>query len=258
MIGAISITALYMIYSSKISTTAEGIWLVLIIILIRISILSGMSSYMFRQWFKQETQYLSDIPFLFGLFFLVLIFGKFLDLLSDLTFFTITDDEILFLSKVRYFIAILTLLPMIYLSIGMILYYLSLKDRYQRYKDEKIRDKTRIKILIFIVFIEIIGVILSSDITILGLLLPIFVIPSLIIIVWLFTFAYKNQRLSQVHPLILAIAFGIYLISNMSRPLSKNFLGETAAWVIFSEIIDLLIFLIIFSGLILKVKYKTN
>jgi len=260
MIAATFISTLFLIYSSKINkslNTVEGAWLLMIIILMRISILSGMAFYMVRQWFNQEAQYLSDIPFLFGMFFLFLIFGKFLDLLSDLTYYTLVDEnEALFILKVRFFIAILTLFPMMYLSIGMILYYLSLKDKYKIYKDEKTRDNTRKIILGIITIIEILAVILIPDVKTVGILLPCLVLPSLITIVWLFAFAYRRKRLSQVHPLILAIGFGIYLISNISRPLAQAFFGETPAYAIFSEIVDLLIFLVIFTGLILKVKYN--
>ncbi len=85
--------------------------------------------------------------------------------------------------------------------------------------------------------------------------MAIIVILSLIIITWMFYFAYKNQRLSQVHPLILSIGFGLYLVSQITRPLAQNLIGEIAAYIVLSEVIDLCIFIIIFIGFILNVKY---
>lgn len=262
LIGVMGIISLFIIYSSEVIDSLnniQGAWFILIIILIKIGILSGMVFYLFIQWFKQEKQYLSDIPFLFGLFFLFLIFGKFLDILFNLTFFTLDEESVLFLLKVRYFVAILTLFPMMYLSIGMIIYYLSLKERFKKLRDAKYRNKVSGIVLTIIVFIESIAIIIAPNTTILGILLPCFVVPSVITIVWIFAFAYKNKRLSQAHPLILAIGFFILLISQILRPLAQNIIGESAAYIIFVELFDLFTYiLIIFLGLILKAKYKSN
>ncbi|MFX1410428.1 MAG: hypothetical protein ACFFA6_08745, partial [Promethearchaeota archaeon] len=54
----------------------QGAFEVVLIISLRIVILSITAFYLFNKWFKQEAMYLSDIPFLLGLFFLILIFGK--------------------------------------------------------------------------------------------------------------------------------------------------------------------------------------
>ena len=220
VLGTIMITILYAINMSAIYdgyTQTEGIFEVVILILIRIFLLAGMTWVMFRKWYKQEDHYFADLPFLFGLFFFFLIFGKFLDLLFDLTFFTLEKDMVLFLLKIRFFVVILTLFPMIYLSIGMFLYNLSLKEKHEKLRVEKHRDKVRIRIIILIVLIEMIAITMAPNTTIIGILLPIFVIPSLIIIVWLFQFAYRNKRLSQVNPLILTIGFGLYLVSQLTR-----------------------------------------
>jgi len=257
--GMIGIISVYLFYSAEISesyATIKDAWSVSIIIFIRIGIISCMAFYVLRQWFNQEEQYLSDIPFLFGLFFIILIFGKLLDLLYNLTYFTLNSDEVFILIKVRFFVAILTLLSMIYLSIGMILYYLSLKERYKKYGNKQLRKEATLKILTIIIALEAVAIILAPNTTVIGILLPCFVLPSLATIVWLFAFAYKNQRLSQVHPLIIAIGFGAFLVSNILRPVAQNVLGESATYVITVEIVDILIFIIIFAGLIVKVNYR--
>ena len=261
VLGTIMITILYAINMSAIYdgyTQTEGIFEVVILILIRIFLLAGMTWVMFRKWYKQEDHYFADLPFLFGLFFFFLIFGKFLDLLFDLTFFTLEKDMVLFLLKIRFFVVILTLFPMIYLSIGMFLYNLSLKEKHEKLRVEKHRDKVRIRIIILIVLIEMIAVIMAPNTTIIGILLPVFVIPSLIIIVWLFQFAYRNKRLSQVNPLILTFGFSAYLVSQIIRPLLQHLVASAALYIIFAELIDLIIFVIIFIGFYMKANYESD
>ena len=236
----------------------DGIVGVVWIIIIRIFILSVSAAYIFSVWLKKEALYLSDLPFLFGIFFLLLVFGKSIDLLFDLTYYYYTEEDILALLKVRFIIIIFNVAPMIYLSIGMILYALSLKEKHTKYRDEKRRNKDTFILIVVISIIEIIAVILTPNIPILAMLLPLIVIPSLITIVWLFAFAYKNKRLSQVNPLILAFGFGAYLVSQITRPLLQNLLASAALYIILSEIIDLFIFIIIFIGFYLKMDYAKD
>jgi len=226
------------------------------VITIRIVILVLIATYVFRTWLKQEAQYLSDLPFLFGLFFLLLAYGKAIDLLFDLTYFYFSDDEILTLIKIRFIIIIFSVAPMVYLSIGMILYSLSLKEKNTKLTDEKRRNRDTSVIILIILIIEIVAVIITPNTTIIGILLPCIVIPSFITIVWLFTFAHKNRRLSQVNSLILAFGFGAYLISQIIRPLLQNLLGAGTFYIIIAEIIDLIIFIIIFIGFYLKANYE--
>ena len=260
VLGTIMISILYAINLEVIydGYQTKGMFEVVIVISIRILLLTGMTWTMFRKWYKQEDHYFADLPFLFGLFFFFLIFGKLLDLLFDLTFFTLEKEMVLFLLKIRFFVAILTLFPMMYLSIGMILYNLSLKEKHEKLCVEKHRDNVRNIIIIIIVLIEMIAVIMAPNTTIIGILLPVFVLPSLIIIVWLFQFAYRNKRLSQVNPLILTIGFGLYLASQLTRPFLQLIVGESTAYVIVAEIIDLFLFLFLYIGLLLKASYNQD
>ena len=210
---------------------------------------------MFHQWFKQEAQFLSDIPCLFGSFFLFLIFGKFVDLVFDLTFFTLEQETVLLLIKIRYIIIILNLIPMIFLGIEMIFYAISLKKEHKKLRNEHYRKQLAAVIIVLLVLIESIAVILSPDFSTISVLLPIIAIPSLIIIVWLFTFAYKNKSLSQINPLVVAIGFGGWTISQITRPLMQKIIGENTTYVVFAEIIDLILFIIIFIGFYLEANY---
>ena len=228
--------------------TQEGALGVVLIISSRILIVSGMAFYTFFRWFKQEEQYFSDIPFLFGLFFMFLVFGKTLDMFVAFIFFQLNASIVLVVLKIRYFIMILDFFPMIYLSSEMILFSFSLKPRYKRLTSEKERNKTSLKFITLILIIEGIAGLIAPNSIILSIYYPIIVIPSLLTIVWLFYFAYKNKRLSQVNTLILTIGFGLYLISQIIRPLAQFIIGESAVFLVFAETIDLIIFIIIFVG----------
>lgn len=261
ILGCIAVIALYANNIKAITegyNQTEGMNFVVLVISIRICVLTCMAYYVFHRWFQQEKQYFSDLPFLFGFFFTVLIFGKALDLFWDLTYYSFGNEYVLFLLKIRYFVAILTLLPMMYLSIGMILYSLSLKDKHEKLRVEKHGNKVRIKILIIIILIEMIAVILAPDPFTLGRLLPIFVIPSVATVVWLFIFAYKNKRLSQVHTKILAIGFGVLLASNLFRPLVLLYVGAGISYIVLVESVDLIVHIVIFIGFYMKIDYAIN
>jgi len=257
----IGIAGLFSIYISNLQiinrslNEIPGARIVVMIILIRMSILLGNSIYMYFRWFKQEMQYLSDIRFLFATFFLVLAFGKAIDLFFDLTYMFFNESMNLMVIKLRYLLIIFTVLPLIYLSITMILYSLSLKDRFKKFKDENFQNKVNLSIILLIILIEIILVSIVPNTNSIAILLPCVVIPSLIIIVWLFAFAYKHKRLSQVNSLVLLIGFSLYLVSQIMRPLIQAIVGENAFYVNIVELIDLIIFFIIFLGFYLDANF---
>jgi hypothetical protein len=213
---------------------------------------------MFHRWFIQEKQYLSDLPFLFGLFFLFLTYGKALDLFWDLIYSFLNQSTLLLFLKIRYFIVILTAAPMMYLSIGMILYYLSLKEKFSEFKEETRRNKFTKILLVIIILLESSAVIIAPNIPAVSILLPIIVLPSFGIIVWLFFFAYKNKALSQVNTKILAIGFGALLFSQIFRSILTVIIGPNIIYLIVVEIIDFLVFLIIIGGFITKMHYSSE
>jgi len=260
LIGITSFIYLYSLNWTLIAesfTENQGALGIVLIISGRIGILSGMVLYIFYEWFKQEEQYLSDIPFLFGIFFLFLAFGKALDLFNDFMYFKLDNTLRLLIFKARYIILILDLFPMIFLSIDMLLFSLSLKDRFERLTNEKIRSKIKRRLLVLIITIELMAGIMVQSIELLSILYPIVAIPSLITIVWLFNFAWRNKRLSQVNTHILMIGFGLCLISQIIRPLLQFVVGESPKYVIIAESIDLIIFTIIFIGFYKKSNYST-
>ncbi|KKK46485.1 hypothetical protein LCGC14_1032570 [marine sediment metagenome] len=257
-IGILLLTILYYFsWSFVIESYIEidGALGVVVVILSRIIIVSGMTFFIFLQWFKQEDQYFSDLPFLFGLFFLLLVFGKAFDLLIDFIFYQVDEIVVMLLTKIRFIIMILDFLPMIYLSIGMILFSFSLKEKFKSLSNEKYLNKVRIRVILLIIVSEIAAIIFINNIQIISYLYPIIVIPSLITIVWLFNFAFRNKRLSNVNTSILWKAFSAYLISQIIRPLAQVLIGESPLFLIFAETLDLVIFIVIFIGFYKKANY---
>ncbi|MFX0043841.1 MAG: hypothetical protein ACFE8L_13095 [Candidatus Hodarchaeota archaeon] len=228
----------------------EGALEVVLIITIRMIILSITAYYLFHKWFKQEAQYLSDIPFLLALFFLILTFGKAIDLLWDLTFYTFNDSVVLLFLKFRFFIIIFEVAPLIYLGLEII--FFRLEDRFQKLKDKQYMNRLRMILIIIVVSIESIVVIIAPNNTTMGMLLPSIVIPSLVGIVYIFYLAYKLNRLTVVKPGILTLGFLLYLFSSIFRPVMQNILGEEASYIIVTESVDIIIFILIFFGLYKK------
>ncbi len=250
ILGILSVFFLFFVNNSLIAqafTDYEGALQVVLIISLRILLLSIITFYLFSKWFKQEAQYLTDIPFLLGIFFFLLAFGKAIDIFWDLTFFTFDDAFVLLLVKLRYFIIVFEVAPLIYLGFEIV--FFRLEDRFTQLKDKRYMNTLRTRLLAIIVGVESVAIIIVPNITILGMILPIILIPSLLGIVYIFYLAYRYNRLKMVKPKILTIGFLLYMISNILRPIMQNILGETANYVIVVELVDLCIFLVIFLGL---------
>ncbi|MFW9939335.1 MAG: hypothetical protein ACFFD5_16960, partial [Candidatus Thorarchaeota archaeon] len=113
-------------------------------------------------------------------------------------------------------------------------------------------------ILVSITTLEFIAGLIITHRELMSILYPIIIIPSLITIVWLFNFAWRNKRLSQVNTYILMIGFSLYLISSIIRPIIHIIIGLVPLFVILAEALDSIIFLIIFIGFCKKSKYSSN
>lgn len=250
--GIICILCLYLFTLPIIlENLIDGTLQTVLIISTRIIILSITTYYLFHKWFHQEAQYLSDIPFLLGLFFLILIFGKFIDLHWDLSFFLYDEATVLFYLKFRYILIIVEVAPLLFFGLEII--FFRIEDRFPKLKNKRYMNNLRTKIMILVTSIELTAIFIVPNYTILGGLLPFILIPSLIGIVYIFFLAYRLNRLSVVKPNILTIGFFLYLLSNIFRPLMHNILGDNPNYIIIVEAVDLVIFIVIFLGL-----YKKN
>ncbi len=256
-LGFIGVLLLFLLNSSLVVNAllnVEGMAQATLIILVRIIILSITTYYLLKKWFKQEAQYFSDIPFLLSLFFLILTFGKAIDIYWDMTFNILSESIVLLMLKIRYITIVLEVAPLIYL--GLEILFFRLEDRYQKLKDKTYTDKLRIRLISLMVIIELIVIVMTPGYNTLALLLPVIVIPSLLGIVYIFFLAYRLNRLSIVKPKILTVGFFLYLISNILRPVMQKILGDNASYISVVELIDVFVFVVIFFGLYKKAGVK--
>lgn len=231
-------------------TQIEGMWSIFIFILIRISFTSGMTWYAFRKWFKRKDISLLDIEFLFGLFFLGLTIGKSLDLLYKLTYFTAEKENLLLLLKFRYILIVLTAAPLV--LIGLDIITLMISDRYEKIAYSNYKNIINLIIIALITAIESIIIIFAPDLISISVILICIHMPSLAWITCTFYYAHKAEQLSQLKPIIIAIAFFIdfilYTISIITSPYRNKNIGFSPTYIIFAESIDLIIIMIIFLG----------
>ncbi|TFF95459.1 MAG: hypothetical protein EU547_07515 [Promethearchaeota archaeon] len=237
------ITATFQIY--------EEAYLLTLITIIKILIVLLMGIYLINKWFKQQEIYFSDILFLIGSVFLVLIIGKLFDFLLYFINIQISSELLLFFAKIRYIIIIINLLPMIYLSLEMILFYLSVAKPQSSLKEKNKREGIKKKSIIIITIIELSIVLIAPTYKALFYILPFLIIPSLIMIVWVFAFAYKNEKLTEINTLTVSIGWALYLSTTIFRSLGQNIV-DLPIFLSISEILEIISFLVIFIGFMKK------
>jgi hypothetical protein len=234
--------------------TIQEAWLNLFVITIKIVVVFTMGIFLLLKWFKQDKQYFSDIPFLFSSFFIILVFAKFFDLLIISVFYQEDPNSVLLLIKTRFILGVFNLVPMLYLSIGMILFYLSLNEKYKKLRDNKEIEKIRNIAIMIIIIIESSAIIFAPRYEFIVTITPLLVIPSLIMIIWMFLFANRNEKLSNVNTLIIATGFILYLFSTIFRSVGQNYIVYEIYFAL-SELFETLSFLVIFTGILKKSNY---
>ncbi|KKL58556.1 hypothetical protein LCGC14_2224170 [marine sediment metagenome] len=217
-----------------------------------------MSGVLLRKWLQQtEGRYISDIPFLFSLFFIILAFGKFMDLFYYLIYFHYNNTLFMIILKIRFILMWLNMIPLFLKTFEVWLFSLSLKDRHilsKKIKTTKLSlnnylQTTKYKVITLIVTFEILITLLVPNIETISYLI-VLAIPSFLLVSWLFYKAYQLKRLHKVNTLMLSIGFLIYSISTITRILWQLIFGRTVLYIFISEISDVMIFAIIFYGLL--------
>lgn len=232
---------------------------IIIFIILRACIIVIMALYAFHKWLNMKTKPYSSLFYLFGLFFLGLVLGKFFYLLYLLTYFTGESKDTFIILKIRYIFIVITAAPLIYIGLNFIL---SLYSTSQENSSENYQLDLRSKI-IFISFtlFPCILLVLAPNIIFLNTVLIFFHISSLIWISFTFYYAHKNKFTSQINPLIITLAFFIdlilYVLSTLSQQMRSSAIGFSATYIIFAELIDLIIIIAIFFGFYLKPNYNS-
>jgi len=257
IIGGIITFLLYSFYIDEILNALNLVPELLIlttIVLIKIVLISIMGGFLLYRWYRQEQQYFSDIPFLFSNFFFILIFGKLLDILLYMLYYEIDPLPHLILVKVRYVLIIINIIPVLFLSIQMLLIYLSIYERFKSLKTKQTNNKIQGIILSLIISIAILLIILAPELSSLLTIYPFIMISSFIMIIWMFLYANKSKRLSEINSLIVGIGFIFYLFTTVFRGIGIGFLDRNLSSFL-SEIFEIIVFIIIFIGLNKKSKY---
>ena len=230
----------------------EGLWIGVVAIISRVLILGVMSFFLFRKWLKQEAVYLSDAYFLFGSFFGILTFAKIYDLFFNLVIIAevFSTELVLLLVKIRFFVIIANLIPILYIGLDAILIYINMNKNKEMNKKQF--NKLRLRIMLGFVLVIVLVIVLAPTLSFLNLVFPFITMLIYIAIAFMFLFMYKNKRLTQANGLIIGIAFICFLVSNLIRTILIN---VNLSYGIFAELIDIGVNLLIFIGFITKPKY---
>jgi len=243
---------LFLVYGSILAATIFENEIALIAVTSRILILGIMSFFLYRKWLKQEAIYISDAYFLFGSFFGMFTWGKVYDIIYNSAIISGVFDPgfTLFLAKIRFFIIIANLMPILYIGLDAILVYVNMNMNKEMKKKQF--NKLRLRIILIFVLITISVIILAPTLDFLILVFPFITIATYVGIAFMFLFMYKNKRLSQANGLIIGIAFICFIASSLIRTIltSTNLYYGTIA-----EIIDIGVNLLMFLGFITKPKY---
>lgn len=232
----------------------DGAWFAAVSGVIRIIILVIMSSILYSKWFKQEKIYVSDAYFLFAIFFSILVIGKIYDLYINLITFSesATTDFILFITKIRYFIVALNLMPILYIGLETTL---ALISAYIKDVTKSQFNKIRLSIIGTYLGLVLFIIIMAPSLNSLIIALPYFTLGIYLIIAIMFFFMYKNKRLSQANSLLIGISFLCLIASSLIRSVITVIALEIPSIFVIAEILDIIINFLIFLGFITRARY---
>ncbi|NGX49156.1 MAG: hypothetical protein K940chlam5_00752 [Candidatus Anoxychlamydiales bacterium] len=180
-----------------------------------------------------------------------------MDLFYYLIYFHYNNTLFMIILKIRFILMWLNMIPLFLKTFEVWLFSLSLKDRHilsKKIKTTKLSlnnylQTTKYKVITLIVTFEILITLLVPNIETISYLI-VLAIPSFLLVSWLFYKAYQLKRLHKVNTLMLSIGFLIYSISTITRILWQLIFGRTVLYIFISEISDVMIFAIIFYGLL--------
>ena len=224
----------------------------LIAITSRILILGVMSFFLIRKWLRQEAVYISDAYFLFGSFFGILAWAKVYDMFYNPAIISglFETGFILWLVKIRFFIIIANLMPILYIGLDAILVYINMNRNKEMKRKEF--NKLRLRIILIFVLLTVTVISLAPTLNFLNVVFPFITVAIYFCIAFMFLFMYKNKRLSQANGLIIGIAFICFIASSLIRTI---LISTNIYYGIIAEIIDIVVNLLMFIGFITKPKY---
>jgi len=243
---------LYSFYGPILAATILENEIGLIAITARIIVLGAMSFFLYRKWLRQEAVYISDAYFLFGSFFGILAYAKVYDMFYNPAVISglFETGFVLWLVKIRFFIIIANLMPILYIGLDAILVYINM-NRNNEMKRKQF-NKLRLRIILLFVLITLSVITLAPTLNFLNLVFPFITIAIYFCIAFMFLFMYKNKRLSQANGLLIGIAFICFIASSLIRTI---LISTNIYYGIIAEIIDIGVNSFMFIGFITKPKY---
>lgn len=221
-----------------------------IAIIVREIVLILLGSYLMLRWLKAEKRFFTDFPFLMAVTTFILFVAKLYDLYLfnyfgdlDLNAYFIDDPNILWLAKARWLLMLANVVPMISLLLSI---WLADYDKKYLYAI----------ISVYVGFWTIYFIVVPSF-DLIRNVHYILLMPLIFLSILTYFFLYKNKRVPEIHSLILAIAWILYLISSIIRPTILISIGDPPwgmSWV--GEILDIINWIIMTLGFVIKPKYQ--
>ncbi|MHA1688316.1 MAG: hypothetical protein ACTSUN_03100 [Promethearchaeota archaeon] len=257
---SVAVVFIWFWLKNKLKFNFELLWTLELIVMARIFMFIGFSFILYKKWFKQESVFLTDAYFLFGIFFNILSFGKTLDLFSYLANVSgkfMLQEALTFL-KIRYLIIVVNLNPLLFIGLGVVLNIIS---TYVRELSTAKINRTRMRMIYLYNIISILVILLAPTIDVLTQSYAILISISMIGIILMFFIMYKFKGLSQAHGLIIGIGFLSFIIVGfITSPLRSAFANNPTLIELgtLAEMIDMVVYCIVFAGFLLKPKYAKN
>ena len=182
-------SVIYFVYWPKLIATilsVEGLWIGVLAIIMRILILGLMTFFLYRKWLRQEAIYISDAYFLFGSFFGILTFAKIFDLFFNIVVISEPSitDFILLLTKIRFFVIIANLIPVLYIGLDAILIYINMKKNTEMNREQF--NKLRLRIMFGFAIVTALVIVLAPTFEFLNLVFPFITILIYIAIAFIY------------------------------------------------------------------------
>ncbi len=218
----------------------------LIVMLIRIAFLFAGGGYLFYKWAKAPRRYFSDFPFLMGISFSALGASKVFDIVLYSMFLDVNYanlavwDERLVFGYVRWLMMLVVSAPLLYANL-------------------KVWAADHPRLRLFLVGAHTVGfailILLSQSFAALNALTSWLILPLALITILTFLFIYKQKRLPNVHGLLVGMGWLGYVFSSYIRPTLMRVGNPPWGLVIIAELLDLVMWVIIFFGFVLKPKF---
>jgi len=186
----------------------------------------------FQKWVFQEEPHYSDIPFLLGLSYYMIVSGKLIDLVIYPTYvitnygFGFNELFLLNLTKFRYMVVSIELLPNI--LIGIYLYFFRKNLGKRNLQIEKIARKNTIIFSIIYLLTFLIIIILLQIMAAFTIIAGVGSLLSLGFLLWIFITMHRGKILPEFNSLIISIGIFFYLIFNILFPILMYSIGQTS------------------------------